>query len=117
MKGHMLKTIFWSAMGGALVWWIILGAVWGWMTPASAERMAEKRADAAVLKALTPICVAQFNQEADKGKKLTALQKISSWGREDFVIKQGWATMPGTKEPQRQVADACADRILNSSTS
>lgn len=117
MKGQTLKTVFWSAAGGAIVWWIILGAVWGWVPPGRAEQMADERADAAVLKALTPICVAKFEQTSDKAEKLKALQSAGTWSREDVVIEQGWATMPGAEEPYRQVAEACADRILDAHSS
>jgi len=89
MKGQTLKTVLLSAMGGAIVWWIVLGAAWGWMSPGSAENMAEARADAAVLKALTPMCVAKFQQVSNKEEKLKGLQTASSWQREDFVIEQG----------------------------
>jgi hypothetical protein len=117
MKGQTLKTILWSAVGGAIVWWIVLGAAWGWMSPASAEKMATERADAAVLKALTPMCVAKFQQASDKEEKLKGLQSAGYWRREDFVIEQGWATLPGSEEPWRQVAEACAERILADSSS
>jgi len=30
------------------------------------------------------------------------------------VQKQGWATMPGEKEPDRNVAEACAKLLLAS---
>lgn len=117
MKGQTLKTVVLSAVAGAIVWWIILGVAWGWRSPASAEQMAEERASAAVLEALTPICVARFEQTDAKEEKLKALQSASSWQRDDVVIKQGWATMPGAKEPRRPVAEACADRILEAYSS
>jgi hypothetical protein len=117
MKGQTLKTVLWSAVGGAIVWWIVLGAAWGWMSPGSAEKMAEARADAAVLKALTPMCVAKFQQASDKEQKLKGLQSTGAWRRDDFVIEQGWATLPGSEEPWRQVAEACAERILAASSS
>lgn len=40
MKWQTIKTILISAVGGALVWWIVLSAVWGWMTPGSADKRA-----------------------------------------------------------------------------
>jgi hypothetical protein len=61
---------------------------------------------------LAPICVVQFLQDPEKDKKLKELKDTSSWQRGDYVKKQGWATMPGEKEPDREVADACAGLLV-----
>jgi hypothetical protein len=107
-----MKTVLWSAVGGALVWWIVLGAVFGWMSAGSAERKAAERANTAVLDVLAPICVERFQQDGDRSQKLTALQQEHSWQRDAFVTQQGWATMPGAEEPERGVARECANQIL-----
>ncbi len=112
MKWQTIKTVVWSAIGGALVWWIVLAAVFGWMTAGSAEKQAGERAKVAVLDVLAPICVEKFNQDSDKEEKLEALKKENSWQHDAFVTKQGWATMAGAEEPERGVAIACANRIL-----
>ena len=112
MNLKTLKTVFWSAVGGALVWWIVLSSVFGWMPAGSAEKKAGEKAEAAVLDVLTPICVARFQQDGSKAQKLDALKKENSWQRDDFVSKQGWATMPGAEEPERGVAIECANQIL-----
>jgi hypothetical protein len=42
------------------------------------------------------------------------LKKLKPWGennRRDYVQKQGWATMPGEKKPDGQVADEVADLL------
>ena len=36
------------------------------------------------------------------------LNETDSWQRGDFVVKQGWATMPGEKEADSAVAVKCA---------
>jgi hypothetical protein len=36
----------------------------------------------------------------------------SVWQRGAYVGKQGWATMPGEKEPDRKVAEACAPLLM-----
>ena len=83
----------------ALVWWIVLSAVFGWIPVGSAEKKAGAQAEAAVLDVLAPICVERFQQGGNKEQKLEALKKENSWQRDAFVIKQGWATMPGAEEP------------------
>jgi hypothetical protein len=76
--------------------------------------MAEKQGEKAVLAALTPICVAQFKGQVPEMRttKLAALKDVRSWERGDYVEKQGWATMPGSKEPDDEVAGACAAELM-----
>ena len=112
MNWKTVKTVFWSAVSGALVWWIVLGAGFGWMPAGSAEKQAGVQAEAAVLDVLTPICVAMFHQDSENGAKLKALQGVSSWKRADYVVEQGWATMPGNDAPENRIAKVCANRIL-----
>ena len=116
-KWQTIKIVLLSAAGGAIVWWIVLSAVFGWMTAGSAEKKAEERAEAAVLDALAPLCVALFNQDGERETKLEALKKANTWEQDDFVIKQGWATMPDGEKPDPRVARECASRILATSGS
>ncbi len=99
------KTLtFWSC-GAAAVATMIVGFTWGgWVTAGTANTMAE----ALVSTRLAPICVAQFQQDPAKDMKLKGFKETSSWGRSEYVGKQGWATMPGEKEPNGKVSDECA---------
>ncbi len=117
MNWKTVKIVLWSAVGGALVWWIVLSAVFGWMTTGSAEKKAAERADAAVLDVLAPICVEKFKQDSESEAKLKALKEESNWNQADYVVKQGWATMPGSDTPEKRIAQACADQILALSSS
>jgi hypothetical protein len=117
MNWKTVKTVLWSVVGGALVWWIVLSAVFGWMTPGSAEKKAAERTDAAMLEVLAPICVEMFNQDSESEAKLKALKEESPWNRANYVVKQGWATMPGSDTPEKRIAQACADQILATSSS
>lgn len=112
-----MKTVLWSAIGGALVWWIVLSAVFGWMPAGTAEQKAGERAKTAVLDVLTPICVERFNQDANREQKLEALKKENSWQRDDFITKQGWTTMPGDGHANLGVAQECANQILAANSS
>ena len=105
-------SFLWGALAGAILLSVV-GFNWGgWVTGANAERIAERRADAAVVSALAPVCVAQFRESANASANLVALKKEDSWDRGDYVRKGGWATMPGsTKEPSREVATACAEAL------
>jgi len=105
-------------VGGAIVGAIltmIIGFAWGgWVTGGTAQSRAEKIAADAVVARLVPICVAQFNQDPEKDKKLKELKEKSSYERETYVKEQGWATMPYEKEPDRSVAEKCAEQIMQS---
>ena len=51
-------------------------------------------------------------QQASKLAELKAI--TSSWERPDYVKKQGWATMPGEKTPDNDVAAACTKLLMGS---
>ena len=112
MKWQTIKLVLLSAVGGALLWWIALGTTFGWVTAGRAERLAADRAQTAFRDALTPICVAQFNQDIDKLTKLKMLEETINWKRADFIKQQGWATMPGSEDPEVRIAEECARQIL-----
>ncbi len=111
MDWEKIQPGLWGAAGGAIVL-AIIGFAWGgWVTGGTAQEMAEQKAENAVVGRLAPICVEQFNQVSEKDQKLKELKETDSWKRGDYVVKQGWATMPGEKEPDRQVAAKCAELL------
>jgi len=112
MKKEYIKPFVWGLVVSAILTMIIGFAFGGWVTGGTAQRMAEEMAEKAVVDRLAPICVVQFNQDPEKDKKLQELKEKSSWDRKDYVEKQGWATMPGEKEPDSNVADECARRLV-----
>lgn len=80
----------------------------------TAEEMAQNAGNKAMIAALAPICVAQFKSEPQQTRttQLAALADASSYERDDFVAKQGWATMPGSQKPNNEIADACAEQLM-----
>ena len=107
------KPVFWGMVAGAIALSIV-GFNWGgWMTGGAAEQFARTSADEAVVLALTPICVDQFQKSAGVTANLVALKEITStWDQRKYVGEGGWATMPGsTAEPNRKVLAACADEL------
>ena len=108
------KPAVWGGIVGAAVI-AIVGFSAGWVvTGGSARQLAEQQGEKAVIAALTPICVAQFKGQTPdvRTTQLAALKGESSWQRGDYVEKQGWATMPGGKEAEDEVADACAAELM-----
>jgi len=105
-----LKCGIWGLIIGAIIWWIVGFAFFGWTTGGTAREMA----DAAVIEQMAKICVAQFNQDPEKDKNFEELKAESSWSRKDYVQKGDWATMPGDKEPPYlyEVSDKCAELLV-----
>ena len=110
-----IKTGVWGAVGGAVIA-MIIGFAWGgWVLGSNSMDMGEEMAQSAVLDRLTPICVAQFNQDPEKAQKLKELKEIDSWKRGEYVRKQGWATIPFEKDPDSRVSDRCSELIMKDS--
>jgi hypothetical protein len=74
--------------------------------------MAEASGEDAVAKRLAPMCVVRFNEDPQKIGKLKELRDESTWGKADYVKKQGWATMPGDQEPGNRVAEECGKLLM-----
>lgn len=101
--------------GAAVLVWTGFDAL-GWKLNSTAEALAKKKAEAAVVSAYASICRAQFSTGADFSARLAALSKADRYSRGDLVAKGGWATMSGGKEPQSGVAQECADLLLPEKT-
>jgi hypothetical protein len=113
MRSHPeIKPAIWGAVAGAVAITVVGFWAFGWTLGSSAERMATDRADAAVVDALTPVCIARFEAQADAVAKLAEFRKIStSWDKQSFIEKGGWATTPGSAAPNSDVATACAEKL------
>jgi hypothetical protein len=90
----------------------IVGMNWGgWETRSSAQVLAQKQVNAALVKVLTPICIAKFQAASNAPVKLAELKKIgTTWARETFVREGKWAEVGN--EQNTPVVDACADALF-----
>jgi hypothetical protein len=108
-----VKPGLYGAAAGAIAL-AIVGFTWGgWVTGSKATQMATDKAKIEVLAALVPICLQQSNQDPKLTEKIAGLKSAKYYERGEMVMKTGWATMPGAKEPNRQVADACVDKMAS----
>jgi hypothetical protein len=90
----------------------VIGFSWGgWVTGGTARTMAADQSKAEVVTALSLICVDQSKRDPQLVERVALLKAASSYERGDLVMKNGWATMPGTTEGNRLVAIACADKV------
>ena len=112
-QGESLKRLLQGAAVGVAAT-LVIGFGWGgWMLGSSAKTLAESTASSAVVAAIAPICVDQFQRGADAAVNLTALKKTDSWQQAAYVEKGGWTVMPGSKATGSGVPQACA-ALLNS---
>jgi hypothetical protein len=117
LKENIMQTPEWLKPGlygaacGAVAL-AIIGFSWGgWVTGGTARTMAADQSKAEVVTALSLICVDQSKRDPQLAERVALLKAASSYERGDLVMKNGWATMPGTTEGNRLVAIACADKV------
>jgi len=107
-----------GAIVGAIATMIIGFSQGGWYSGGSAERLAQQRSEVAVIDALVPVCVSLSKLDPEGIAKLGQLVAMkTSYEQRDFVISSGWATMPSTSEPNRELASACADALVKPAAS
>jgi hypothetical protein len=113
MKKEYFKPFVWGMAVGMVVLLIVVFSA-GWVvTSGAAKAQAHEMSTNAVIDRLAPIAIAQFMEDPNKEERLKELKKLDYWKRGAFVKEQGWATMPGEKEPQSNVADECANRLMD----
>ena len=106
-----LKPGFNGAIVGAVAL-AIIGFSWGgWVTGGTADKMASDLARSEVVAALVPICVEQSSRDPQVTEMLTQLKDASTYKRSDMLMTAGWATMPGSTDPNRDVARGCMETL------
>ena len=99
-----------AAAGAAAL--AIVGFTWGgWMTGGTAKAMASTQARMEVVAALVPICLERSKQDPSATETLAKIKAASKYKRNQMVMNTGWATMPGSGDPNRGVATACLDKL------
>lgn len=112
MRKEMIKPLLWGGIAGAVVVVIVIFLSGFAVTAGSAQKQAEQMAREAVVDKLATICVAKFKKDPNKDQKLEKLKETASWDRVKYLQKQGWASVPGIKEPDYNACYECADRII-----
>ena len=110
LQGESLTRLLQGAAVGAVAT-IVIGFNWGgWTLGSTAEKQVKTAEQASIVRVLAPICADKFQRSADVGANLEALKKADSWKRDEMIEKAGWTTFPGS-EPDRKVAEACANLL------
>lgn len=106
-----LKPAIYGAAVGAIAL-AVVGFSWGgWVTGGSADRMAAEKARHEVVAALVPICIQQSSQDPKAAETLARLEAANRYQRDELLMEAGWATMPGSADPNRSVASACMEQL------
>lgn len=105
-----------AAIGAVL--FAVVSITAGWVvTSGRASASANEMSIQAVKDQLVPVCVHQARADLGITDKLAALKNTDQWQREGFVVKQGWATMPGSDSQATGVARECAAQLVAAASS
>jgi len=97
--------LYGALIGGVAV--AILGFTWGgWVTGGTAHDQATAMARDEVVAAMVPVCLGMAERDPDRLETLATIRAATSYRRRDALMATGWATMPGTEAPSRDVAQA-----------
>ena len=108
-----LKPAITGGAIGAIATMIVGFSYGGWMLGSSADKLAAQRSIAAVTAALVPVCIGQSQTDPEVAAKLAKLKGLSSsYQQRDFIMESGWATVPMSDSPNRELAEACAAVLL-----
>ena len=110
----LMRLLQGAAIGFVLA--VAIGFNWagpgfGWVTGGTAEKIANQRAETAVIAVLAPICAQKFLAQPDIAAKKAAFEKIESWKRRDELSKES-TTLPGGSYQSSDLVDACSAEIL-----
>ena len=114
LEGESLTRLLQGFAVGAVAT-MIVGFNWGgWMMGSTAAKMADSSAKSAVVAAIAPICVQQFQQSADAATNMAELKKTTMpYQQAAFIEKGGWALMPGSTAVSSGVSEACAKLLTD----
>lgn len=108
-----MNTPEWLKPGiyGALIGAVFVGVVgftWGgWVTGGTANDRAMAMSRDDVVASMVPVCLDMARSDPSRADKLATIQAASTYQRRDALMAAGWATMPGTDAPNRDIAQAC----------
>ena len=107
-------VLFWSC-AGCIIATMVVGFTWGgWVTGATARKMADDASSVAVAASLTPYCLERARTDPKSVELLAELKAANGFNRRGIVEKAGWATPLGSEQPVRALALAC-EQALGSS--
>lgn len=109
LSGQSGRRLFQGLVVGTAATLIVGFGFGGWNLGSTVKQKVENASQEAKVAALAPICAARFQRAANAdGALVTGIKAVSSWDRNSYLIKAGWATFAGEGEPDYMVARECA---------
>ena len=108
-----MNTPGWLKLGiyGALIGAVFVGVVgftWGgWVTGGTANDKAMAMSRDNVVASIVPVCLGMARSDPARADKMATIRAASTYQRRNAVMAAGWATVPGTDAPDRDIAQAC----------
>lgn len=98
--------IYGALIGAAVVGFV--GFTWGgWVTSGTAHDRAMTMSHDDLVTAMVPVCLDMAQTDPDRAAKLATIRDAATYQRRDALMDAGWATVPGTDSPDRDIAQAC----------
>ena len=98
-------------MYGAVIGAVFVGVVgfsWGgWVTGGTAHDRAMAMSRDDVVASMLPVCLDMARSDPARADKMATIRAAATYQRRDALMTAGWATMPGTDMPNRDIAQAC----------
>lgn len=102
-----LKPSIYGALIGAISVSVI-GFSWGgWVTGGTANARAMAMSRDVVVASMVPVCLDMARADPARADKLATIRAESIYRQREAVMATGWATVPGTEAPDREIAQAC----------
>jgi hypothetical protein len=106
-----LKPGIYGAVIGA-VFVGVVGFSWGgWVTGGTSNDRAMAMSRNDVVASMVPVCLDMARSDPARADKLATIRAASTYQRRDALMTAGWATMPGTDAPDRDIAQACLKEL------
>ena len=112
-----MNTPEWLKPGiyGAVIGAVFVGVVgfsWGgWVTGSTANDRAMAMSRDDVVASMVPVCLDMARSDPARADTLATIRAASTYQRRDALMTAGWATVPGTDAPDRDIAQACLKEL------
>lgn len=110
----IMAACLWSGAGGIAVGAIVMSQVFGFMSPSTAEKLAEERSDTAVVAALAPGCAQRFRALPDAQARFAKLDATKGTYQAKDAFPPKLVTVPGEDYIDYDLARACEGLLLAS---
>ena len=88
------STLAWSVVGAVIATAVLGFTAGGWVTGATANKMAADAANDAAATVVAEVCLENFKTSANARADLEQISGLSGMRQRQFVEKAEWATMP-----------------------